>query len=136
MVSTDSFTKQLRASHYKFQMGSVEQAAAIRNVLHNHHWPASNPKKLTVQFDNQETVSLFFSQSSIKRIQMDRHKSGESPALVSASNSRTLSTDSHHEKTDSGDRKVEKTDRRDRPTLAPLGGRNGLRVTVSFQLFF
>ena len=57
---------------------------------------------------------------------MDRHKSGEGAAPVSAS--RTISVESHEAK---GER-IERSERRERPTLAPLAGRNGLKVTVCF----
>ena len=58
--------------HIFIQMSSAEEAREVRLALHNSHWPESNPKTLTVQFDTQDNVSRIFAQKTNVNNQMER----------------------------------------------------------------
>ena len=58
--------------HIFIQMSSAEEAREVRLALHNSHWPESNPKTLTVQFDTQDNVSCIFAQKTNVDNQMER----------------------------------------------------------------
>ncbi|PAV78258.1 hypothetical protein WR25_17657 [Diploscapter pachys] len=101
-------------SHCLAKMSSAEEAREVRLALHNSHWPESNPKTLTVQFDTQDN--------------MERHKEGRPVAGqievgLRTSVSATSPTPSAHRSSSTSEARI-----------GVLPGRSSLKVTVEAAL--
>ncbi|PAV59565.1 hypothetical protein WR25_01830 [Diploscapter pachys] len=105
-------------SHCLAKMSSAEEAREVRLALHNSHWPESNPKTLTVQFDTQDN--------------MERHKEGRPVAGQIEVGLRTSA--SATSPTPSAPFSAHRSSSTSEARIGALPGRSSLKVTVEAAL--